>query len=119
MKRHPAVALALLLGGCSLTHPIQSLRPYQIDIQQGNEITQAMLDQLKPGMTPAQVRYIMGTPLIIDPFHADRWDYVLRVEKAGRLISMRRATVFFHEGVLQRVETGASVEAAPKEGGTL
>lgn len=118
MKHHPAIAFALLLGGCSLTNPIHSLKPYQIDIQQGNEVTQAMLDQLKPGMTPAQVRYVMGTPLVVDPFHADRWDYVLRVEKAGRLIDRRRVTVVFHEGTLKGIETGASVDAAPKEGGT-
>jgi len=111
-------AFALLLGGCSLTNPIHSLRPYQIDIQQGNEVTQAMLDQLKPGMTPSQVRFVMGTPLVVDPFHADRWDYVLRVEKAGRLIDRRRVTVVFRDGVLQGIETGASVGAAPKEEGT-
>jgi len=112
------IALALLLGGCSLTNPIHSLRPYQIDIQQGNEVTQAMLDRLKPGMSPAQVRFVMGTPLIVDPFHTDRWDYVLRVEKAGRLIDKRRLTVVFRDGVLQGIETGASVGAAPKEEGT-
>jgi outer membrane protein assembly factor BamE len=113
-----SIAFALLLGGCSLTNPIHSLRPYQIDIQQGNEVTQAMLDQLKPGMTPSQVRFVMGTPLVVDPFHADRWDYVLRVEKAGRLIDRRRVTVVFRDGVLQGIETGASVGAAPKEEGT-
>lgn len=111
------IALALLVGGCSLTNPIHSLRPYRIDIQQGNEVTQAMLDQLKPGMTPAQVRFVMGTPLIVDPFHADRWDYVLRMEKDGRLIEKRRLTVVFQNGVLQRIDTGAAVDTASKDGG--
>ncbi len=113
-----AVALALLLGGCSLGNPIHRLKPYQIDIQQGNEVTQAMLDQLKPGMTPAQVRFVMGTPLIVDPFHADRWDYVLRVEKDGRLIAKRRLTVVFQNGVLRGIDTGTAVGAAAKEGAT-
>ncbi len=113
-----SLAFALLLGGCSLTNPIHSLRPYQIDIQQGNEVTQAMLDQLRPGMTPAQVRFVMGTPLVVDPFHADRWDYVLRVEKAGRLIDKRRITVVFQNGTLKGIESGGSVAATAKEGGT-
>lgn len=118
MNNKISIAFALLLGGCSITDPIHSLRPYQLDIQQGNEVTQAMLDQLRPGMTPSQVRFVMSTPLIVDPFHADRWDYVLRVEKAGRLIAKRRVTVVFHAGVLQGIEIGASVGAAPKDAGT-
>jgi outer membrane protein assembly factor BamE len=113
-----SIAFALLLSGCSMTNPIQGLRPYQIDIQQGNEVTQAMLDQLKPGMTPAQVRFVLGTPLVVDPFRADRWDYVLRVEKAGREIDKRRVTVVFQDGGLKGVETGTSVGAAAKDGGT-
>jgi outer membrane protein assembly factor BamE len=44
-----------------------------------------MLDKLKPGMTPAQVRFILGTPLVVDPFHKDRWDYVYRLERGGKL----------------------------------
>lgn len=104
-----SLAFALLLGGCSMTNPIHSLRPYQIDIQQGNEITQAMLDQLRPGMTPSQVRFVMGTPLVVDPFHADRWDYVLRVEKSGRVLDRRRITVVFQDGALKGIETGPSV----------
>jgi outer membrane protein assembly factor BamE len=112
------LALALLLGGCSMTNPIQALKPYQIDIQQGNEVTQAMLDQLKPGMTPAQVRFVMGTPLVVDPFHADRWDYVLRVEKAGRLIDKRRVTVVFRDGVLLGIESGGPAGTEQRQGGT-
>lgn len=112
-----SIALALLLGGCSMTNPIHSLRPYQIDIQQGNEVTQAMLDQLRPGMTPSQVRFVMGTPLIVDPFHTDRWDYVLRVEKSGRVIDRRRVTVVFQNGGLKGIETGTSLGATSKEGG--
>ncbi len=105
--RKTLTAMLLLLSGCSLTNPIDRLEPYRIDIQQGNEITQAMLDQLKPGMTPSQVRFVLGTPLIVDPFHADRWDYVLRVEKAGRLVDRRRVTVIFLDGKLSGIDTSA------------
>lgn len=111
-----SITLALLVGGCSITNPIHSLRPHQIDIQQGNEVTQAMIDQLRPGMTAAQVRFVMGTPLIIDPFHSNRWDYVLRVEKAGSVVDKRRVTVIFQDGRLQGVESGPSVAATKQEG---
>lgn len=107
------LAVALLLAGCSWNDPIARLRPYKIDIHQGNEVTQAMLDQLKPEMTQAQVRFVLGTPLIVDPFHADRWDYVLRVERAGRVVDKRRVTVIFREGRLQGLETGGMQDAAP------
>lgn len=105
------LAVALFLTGCSWNAPIDRLRPYKIDIHQGNEVTQAMLDQLKPDMTPAQVRFVLGTPLIVDPFHADRWDYVLRVERAGRVVDKRRVTVIFRDGRLQGIETGAQATA--------
>lgn len=106
------LAVALLLAGCSWNDSIDRLRPYKIDIHQGNEVTQAMLNQLKPDMTPAQVRFVLGTPLIVDPFHADRWDYVLRVEQAGRLVDRRRVTVIFRDGRLQGIETGGTPAAA-------
>ena len=53
---------------------------YRMDIQQGNMVDQEMLDRLKPGMTKKDVKFILGTPLLIDPFHADRWDYVYSFE---------------------------------------
>ena len=52
------------------------LKPYKIDVQQGNFLDQEMVAKLKPGMTRSQVRFLLGTPLIADPFHPDRWDYV-------------------------------------------
>ncbi len=94
-----------------LERPDRPPPPYKIDIQQGNEVTQAMLDQLKPGMTPAQVRFVLGTPLIVDPFHADRWDYVLRIERAGKVVDKRRVTVIFRDGRLQGIETARQATA--------
>lgn len=55
---------------------------YKIDIQQGNVVTQDMVDQLRPGMTTRQVHFIMGTPLIQDTLHPNRWDYLYSM-KAG------------------------------------
>ena len=73
-----AAPLALLLASCkSVDMPkVPGITPYRMVIQQGNFISQEMVSQLKPGMTREQVRFILGTPLVTDIFHADRWDYV-------------------------------------------
>ena len=66
----------LSLSGCD------ALKVYTIDLPQGNPITQADANKLKLGMSPAQVRYILGSPMITDTFNANRWDYVYRL-RAG------------------------------------
>ena len=65
-----------LVAGCGFVPRIPGVTPYKIDIQQGNFISQEMVAQLKPGMSKEQVRLALGTPLLADAFHADRWDYV-------------------------------------------
>lgn len=65
------------LAGCSFPGV------YKVDIQQGNVVTQDMIDQLRPGMTRSQVRFIMGNPLITDTFHANRWDYLYSIQPGG------------------------------------
>ncbi|HCL77559.1 MAG TPA: outer membrane protein assembly factor BamE, partial [Pseudomonas sp.] len=65
------------LAGCSFPGV------YKVDIQQGNVVTQDMIDQLRPGMTRSQVRFIMGSPLITDTFHASRWDYLYSIQPGG------------------------------------
>ena len=90
----------------------EKLTPYKIDIQQGNVVTQEMVAKLKPGMTKAQVRFVLGTPLITDAFHANRWDYVYRYQKAGKLTEERKLALFFDQELLQRVE-GDVVAASP------
>jgi len=78
---------------------------HRIEIQQGNFVSQEMVSQLKPGMSKDQVRFVMGTPLITDSFHGDRWDYVFRRQKANsRELEQRKLTVFFEDGKLKRVE---------------
>jgi outer membrane protein assembly factor BamE len=61
-----------------------------------------MLDQLKPGMTRRQVRYILGTPLVEDPFHPDRWEYMYMIRNGDRTLAERRLTVFFEGDALER-----------------
>lgn len=104
-----AAITILLLAACSVT---EKLTPYKIDIQQGNVVTQEMVAKLKSGMTKAQVRFILGTPLITDAFHANRWDYVYRYQKAGKLTEERKLALFFDQELLQRVE-GDVVAATP------
>ena len=80
--------------------------PYRIDIPQGNFVSEEMLTQLKVGMTPDQVRFALGTPLITDIFHAERWDYVFRMLKTNDEVLSSRVTVFFKDGRLSRFEGG-------------
>ncbi|WP_354308866.1 outer membrane protein assembly factor BamE [Pseudomonas sp. PvP001] len=80
----------LALAGCSFPGV------YKIDIQQGNVVTQDMIDQLRPGMTRRQVRFIMGNPLLVDTFHANRWDYLYSLQPGGGERQQERMSVLFN-----------------------
>jgi outer membrane protein assembly factor BamE len=101
MPRALPLAFALLLGACTLP---AFMAPYRMDIQQGNNVTQEMASQLKPGMSKEQVRYLLGTPLLTDLFHAERWDYVYFLDRRGQPRERRRLAVFFQDGKLARLE---------------
>ena len=90
---------------------LPGLSTYRIDIQQGNVLTQEMVDKLKPGMTRQQVRFVLGTPPIVDPFHPDRWDYVYYYKKGGAVQEHRRLVLLFDGDTLKRVD-GDVVPAA-------
>ena len=92
----------LLLAGCGKVPLLPMLKPYRIDIQQGNYVNQEMVDKLKPGMTRSQVRFALGTPLIVDPFRTDRWDYFYMMYKGGELTEQRVVTAVFRGDVLER-----------------
>ncbi len=99
-----SLLLAPLLGACSSTPDVASrLSPYRIDVRQGNYVTQDMVAKLKPGMSREQVRFALGTPLVADMFHADRWDYIYRFQPGRGAAQQRRLVVFFEEGKLVRV----------------
>ena len=112
VMRHIILLAALLCVACSSALP--SFKPYRMDIQQGNVVTSKMMLQLRPGMTKSQVRYIMGTPLIQDSFHRDRWDYFYQMRKGGQIIEQRRVIMEFENDALKRVR-GDVVPAAPGE----
>lgn len=109
-----AAAAAVFLTACSKLPTIPGVTPYRMDIQQGNYVSQEMVSQLKPGMSREQVRFVLGTPLITDIFHAERWDYVYWREPAHGPREQRRLAVFFQDGKLVRVD-GDVVPAAASE----
>jgi outer membrane protein assembly factor BamE len=107
----PNLAFAALAAGlapsCGFVPRIPGITPYRIDIQQGNYISQEMVSQLKPGMTKEQVRFILGTPMVTDIFHSDRWDYVYWRETPKGSRERRNLTVLFEEGQLARIDGDA------------
>ena len=100
MVLHRTVALALLmaatlLGGCV----------YRPDIQQGNLLKVSDIDQVTVGMTRSQVRFLLGTPMVSDPFAPDRWDYVYRMEHGrDRSVDTAHFVVYFEGDTVVRVE---------------
>jgi outer membrane protein assembly factor BamE (lipoprotein component of BamABCDE complex) len=101
-------ALALFIGGCATFDRYaptwRSLGVYKIDINQGNYLSQDMVDKLKVGMTQPQVKQLLGTPLVSSPFRADRFDYVYEFTRQGRVLEHRNFTVYFADGKVTRWE---------------
>ena len=81
----------LALAGCSFPGV------YKIDVQQGNVITQDMIDQLRPGMSTSQVRYVMGNPLVLDTFNPNRWDYIYNLKPGGHKRQQERISLLFNQ----------------------
>jgi outer membrane protein assembly factor BamE len=115
LPRSPcALFLAVaLLAGC---HSLQSdnnflgvITPYRLEIVQGNVITREQVARIKPGLTRAQARDVLGSPLLTDPFHADRWDYVFTIRRQGAEPQLRRVVVLFKADVLESIDTGGEL----------
>lgn len=93
-----ALLIAALLGGGAGC-------VYRVPIQQGNLLETKDIDQVKVGMTQAQVRYVLGTPMVVDPFTKDRWDYVYYLKKGRmRTPEERHFIVYFDNGSVARIE---------------
>lgn len=113
MKRF--LLLLPFLAACSGAPAITSvLTPYRIDVRQGNYVTQEMVAQLKPGLSREQVRFILGSPLVADMFHVDRWDYVYRFQSGHGEAQQRGMTVFFQDNKLTRVAGDVVAEDASR-----
>ena len=91
---------ATSLIACSNVGSMDFPGVYKIGIAQGNIITQEMVDQLRPGMTKRQVIFVMGTPLVRDPYHQDRWDYIYNFQPGGGVRGQERVSVFFMDDEL-------------------
>jgi outer membrane protein assembly factor BamE len=117
-KSSPASATQPQTAGVQTTGPTGVRRflgifaPYRIDVQQGNFVSREMVSQLNEGMqrpegvTRDQARFVLGTPLLTDMFHADRWDYVFRLQRKSGEVLSSRVTVFFKDDRLERIQSG-------------
>lgn len=83
---------------------VSIFKPYRIDIQQGNFVSQEMLSQLREGMTKEQVRFLLGSPLLTDMFHGWRWDYLFRLQKPNGQLTANRVTIYFKDNRVVRFE---------------
>lgn len=90
----------------------RSLGVYKLDINQGNYLAQDMVDKLKVGMTTSQVQSALGTPLLADPFHAERWDYIYRFTHQDKLIESREFRAYFVDAKLARWEGDEAPKSA-------
>jgi outer membrane protein assembly factor BamE len=99
-KNSALLILMSLLVACGNFGNMDFPGVYKISIPQGNIITQEMVDQLRPGMTKRQVIFVMGTPLVRDPYYQDRWDYVYNFQPGGGVRGQERMSVFFVEDAL-------------------
>ncbi len=90
----------LCLSGCSIT---EWRLVYKIDVQQGNVITQETVNQLQPGMTRQQVQYVVGSPMVTDVFHQDRWDYLYLMEPGRGKAEREHVSLFFEDDALVRI----------------
>lgn len=108
------IGATLVLAGCSTqkktdlyyrSSPLERLPfVYKMTVQQGNIVTEEMVDRLEPGMSKSQVRFLLGTPMLTDLFHTDRWDYTYTIRRGHSDLKTTQLTLFFEEDSLVRVE---------------
>jgi outer membrane protein assembly factor BamE len=104
----------LLLG--SAVSLLAAACVYRINIQQGNFLDQAAVEQVKTGMTRSQVRYLLGTPMVADSFNKERWDYIYYLKKGRtRHVDSRRVTVYFDGEKVAKLDKPSAAEAAAQE----
>ncbi len=108
-----ALFAAVALSGCSSLQTSDNflgvVTPYRVEVVQGNVVTSEQAALVRPGLTRAQVRDVLGSPLLTDPFHADRWDYVFTIRRQGAPAQLRRVIALFKDDVLTSVDTGGEL----------
>lgn len=108
-RLHRTALIATLTCAAGTMTLLTACAPYRPPVVQGNVITREQLSVLRPGMSRIQVRDILGTPLVVDLFHAHRWDYVFTIDQQGVAPQARRLTVFFQGDRLERFESDAEL----------
>jgi outer membrane protein assembly factor BamE len=106
------VIASFYLGGCTY---FQFPGVHKVEVQQGNIITEDMVVALRVGMTKAQVRYVMGTPLIADTFNQDRWDYFYSNQQGAKTKKLDNLTVYFENGKLATIDRNPQAEKKDKK----
>jgi outer membrane protein assembly factor BamE len=105
-----AAVAAVGLGGvgCSSQQADRifgAITPYRVDVMQGNVVTKELIAKVRPGMSREQVRDVLGSPLLTNAFHAERWDYVFTMRRQGTEPQRRSVVAYFKGDVLDRLET--------------
>ncbi len=95
-------ASLLALGGCSF------FLPYKMEIRQGNYVTPEMRKKIKVGMSRQQALGALGSPLVTDVFHANRWDYIYSFEAERKLVEQRRLTLYFDGDLVKSIDDSQS-----------
>ena len=107
------LVFAAALVGCQSLQTSENflgvITPYRVEVVQGNVITSEQAAVVKPGLSRAQVRDVLGSPLLADPFHADRWDYVFTIRRQGAAPQLRRVVVRFKNDVLDSFDAGGEL----------
>jgi len=109
MRAGIVLAACAAAAGCSSVDAVSykvtdSITPYRVEVVQGNFVSKEQVEQLKPGLSRQQVKELLGTPLVTDLFHAERWDYIFTLRRQGVPDQARRLTVYFKGDVLERFE---------------
>lgn len=103
-----AALIPLSLGACSSLQSSDNflgvITPYRVEVVQGNVVTKEQAALIKPGMSRSQVRDLLGSPLLTDVFHADRWDYVFTIRRQGAEPQQRNVMVLFQEDKVSKFE---------------
>jgi outer membrane protein assembly factor BamE len=111
--RLPIVVCAVLVAGCASLQSSDNflglITPYRVEVVQGNVVTREQAALVRPGMSRAQVRDVLGSPLLADIFHADRWDYVFTIKRQGAEPQLRRIVVLFEGDKLKSMDSGGDL----------
>ena len=113
------ISISAVLAACLLLTACASdsfFYPHRIDVRQGNYVDQRMVSQLRQGMTREQVRYVLGSPLVVDMFRTDRWDYAYRYTEGWGETQKRNLSLYFVEDRLDRVEGDVVAQGEGVEG---